>query len=153
MKCGEVFQSVAAWQRLSGVNMKPRLAFKILKYTKEVGVEYDAIMEQRSALIHEITGTKPGEKAEIQPGSEDAKRYEGGFQEILLVNSDLSKLDIDFSDVIDAVDEKNEMLSVSDLAALEPFFKYPDEPFSKCPDECACDEDLVACPDDGDCCK
>ena len=142
MRCGDVFRSVAAWQKLAGVNMKPKLAFRILKYTKEIGAEHDAIEKQRITLIHEITGTQPGEEAKIEPDSEESKKYIGGLQEILLVSSDLKKLDIDFSEVVDAVDEKNEVLSVSDLAALEPFFGC---------DDCACDEDFVACPDDCPC--
>ncbi len=141
MKCGEVYRSVAAWQKLSSVNMNPKLAYKILKYTKAVGAEYDVIEKQRIALVHELTGTKLGEEAKIEPDTEASKLYAGGFQEILLVSSDLQKLDVDFEDVVNAVDEKSEVLTVSDLSVLESFFGCED---------CACDDDL--CPrSDGDC--
>ena len=139
MKCGEVYNSVltGAWQKLSGVSMKPKLAFKVLKYTKEVSNEYAAIETQRTALIHDITGASPGAEAKIEPDTEEFKRFIGGFQEILLVNSDLKKLDILFSDVVDAVDEKDESLTIADLSSLEPFFA--------CTDDCDCDETV---PDD-----
>ena len=139
MKCGEVFQSVKSWQKLAGINMRPKLAYEILKYTKAVGVEYEVIEKQRVALVHEITNTKLGEDAKIEPESEEFRKYIAGLNEILDVESDLDKLDVEFSDVIDAVDEKSEVLTVSDLAALEPFFYCPDD---CCPDDC--------CPDDCD---
>jgi len=149
MKCGEVYRSVAAWQKLAGVNMKPKLAFKILKYTKAVGAEYEVIEKLRIALVHKLTGTKSGEEAKINPDTEESRLYSAGLQEILAVDSDLAKLDCDFEHVINAVDEKSEALSVSDLATLEPFFDCPDN----CP--CECDETVAKCPcpDDDDCCK
>ena len=140
MKCGDVYRSVAAWQKLANINIKPKLALKILRYTKKVSEEYNLIEKQRIALVHELTGTKAGEEARIEPDTEASKLYSGGLQEILLVGSDLQKLDIDFGDVIDAVDEKSEVLTVVDLAALEPFFGCPDD----CP--CAGNDDLTACP-------
>ena len=129
MNCGQVFRSIAAWRKISGVSMKPKIAFAILKYTKKVSEEYDIIEKQRIALIHEVTGTEAGAEATIEPESEEFKKYITGLQEILLVYSDLKPIDLDFEEVVGALDEKNETLTVSDLATLEPFF------------DCDCDED------------
>ena len=63
---GQIFQSIAAWQRLSGINMKPKLAYAILKYTKLVGDEHAVAEKQRIALIHELTNTSDGEDANIE---------------------------------------------------------------------------------------
>ncbi len=136
MLCSQVFQSIAAWQKLSGVNMKPKLAFKILMYTKKVAAEHEAVEKQRIALVHEITGTKPGEEVDIKPDTDEFEKYIVGLQEILLVESDLELLELDFESVVNGVDEKNETLTIADLASLEPFFKcYPDD--------CDCDCDIT----------
>lgn len=122
MLLGQIFQSVGAWQKLAAINMKAALAYKILKYTKLVTDEHALVERQRVALIHEITGTKEGEDANIAPDTPEFRSYVGRFNEIMAVGSDLKPLDVDFADVISAVDEKDGSLSVQDLAMLEPFF-------------------------------
>lgn len=135
MLLGEIFQSIAAWQKLSGINMKPKLAYRILKYTKLVSAEHAIAEKQRVALIHEITGTKEGEDAKIEPGSSEFQEYVGKFNAVMLTESDLKQLDMDFEEVVNAVDEKEEALSVSDLAMLEPFFMGGKQPAVKQVDE------------------
>lgn len=127
MLLGEIFQSIAVWQKLSGINLQARLAYRILKYTKLVSAEYEIAEKQRVALIHEITGTKEGEDAKIEPDTPELQEYVGKFNEIMLMESDLQQLDIDFEEVINSVDEKGEALTVNDLAMLELFFQTPDE--------------------------
>ena len=122
MLLGQVFQSIASWQKLSGVNLKAKLAYKLLKYTTLVSAEHAIADKQRVALIHEITGTKEGEDAKIEPDSPEIREYAGKFNEIMLTESTLEQLDMDFEEVINAVDEKDESLTVSDLAMLQPFF-------------------------------
>ena len=128
MLLGQIFQSIEAWKKLAGINMKPKLAYKVLKYTKKVSAECEIAEKQRVALIREITGTKEGEEAKIEPNSPEIQEYVRRFNEIMLLESSLSRLDLDFSDVINAVDEKDETLSVSDLALLEVFFSDYEEP-------------------------
>ena len=130
MLCSQVFQSIKSWQKLSNINMKPKLAFKILMYTKKVADEHKAIDELRVALVHEITNTQPGSEVKIKPDTEEFFKYVKGLQEILLVESNLKPIDLDFEEVVNAVDEKDESLTVADLSALEPFFK--------CCDDCDC---------------
>lgn len=125
MLLGEIFQSIAAWQKLSAVNMKPKLAYKILKYTKLVSAEHAIAEKQRVALIHEVTNTKEGEEAKIEPDTPEFVEYAQKFQAIMLTESDLKQLDMDFEEVVNAVDEKDESLAVGDLAMLEPFFQAP----------------------------
>jgi len=131
MLLGEIFQSIAAWQKLSAVNMKPKLAYKILKYTKLVSAEHEIAEKQRVALIYEITGAKEGEDAKIEPDTPEFVEYVGKFNEVMMTESVLKKLDVDFEEVVNAVDDKDESLTVSDLAMLEPFFdtmeQVPDE--------------------------
>lgn len=122
MFLGQIFQSIDSWRKLSGINMKPKLAYKILKYTKLVTAEYEIAEKQRVALIHEVTGTKDGEDAKIEPGTPELQEYVGRFNEVMVTESTLEQLDMNLSDAIDAVDEKNETLTINDLALLEPFF-------------------------------
>lgn len=123
MLLGEIFQSIQAWQKLSAVNMKPKLAYKIYKYTKHVTAEYEFVTKQRDALIHEVTGTKEGEAAKVEPNSPEFETFATKFNEILTTESTLNQLDMNFEEVIDAVEEKEGALSVSDLAVLELFFE------------------------------
>ena len=122
MLLGQIYQSIGAWQKLSAINMKAALAYKILKYTKLVTDEYALMEKQRVALIHEITQTGDGEDAKIEPGSKELVEYNERFSTVMVIESDLQTLDVDFGAVIDAVDEKDGSLSVQDLAMLEPFF-------------------------------
>ncbi len=128
MLLGEVFQSMSSWQKLSGINLPAKLAYKILKYTKLVSAEYEIAEKQRAALIHELTDTKEGEEARIEPNTPRAMEYAKKFQEVLVMDTDLKPLDMDFEEVVNAVGEKDESLSVQDLAMLEVFFVPVDAP-------------------------
>lgn len=134
MNCGHVFGSIKAWQKLSGISMKPKLAYKILKYTKLVAAEHDVIEKQRIALVHEITGTAEGQDAKIEPDTIAFEAYFIGLQEILAVETNLKPIDLDFEEVINSVDEKDESLTVGDLSVLEQFFCCPD-----CDCDCDCE--------------
>lgn len=124
MKSVEVFQSISAWQRLSNVVMRPAVAFKILRYTKEVGAEHEHIEKQRIALAYEISGTKEGEEVKIEPNTPEAMEFSRRFNEVLFEESALKPIvGIDLEMIVDALAGKDDVLSVSDLAALEPFFQ------------------------------
>ncbi|KKN03193.1 hypothetical protein LCGC14_1110140 [marine sediment metagenome] len=152
MNYGQVSQSIPAWQKISGISMKPKLAFAILKYTKKVSEAFDLAEKLRIALIHAITNTKLGEDVKIEPKTEEFNKYISGLQEILCEEVDLEPIDIDFEEVVNSVDDKDVSLSVSDLAKLEVFFVCNDvDPACPCPDD-DCNEVDPACPcPDDDC--
>lgn len=145
MNCGQIANSVQSWQKISGISMKPRIALAILRYTKKIQDEFEFVEKQRVALIYKVTGSEPGSEVKVEPGTEEFKKYITGLQEIFVVESDLEPIDLDFEEVIDAVENEGETLSVSDLAKLEPFFA--DRP-PNLPDDCLCE-----CLPDNDCCK
>jgi hypothetical protein len=120
MNLGQIFQSMSVWNKLASVPMKPMIAYKILQYTKKVNAEFEIVEKQRVALIHEITGTKEGENTKIEPNTPEFDLYLERINEILLVESDLEKLDINFEEVLGSL--KEDVLTVQDLALLEPFF-------------------------------
>lgn len=137
MLLGEIFQSIQAWQKLSGINLPAKLAYKILKYTKLVSAEHAIAEKQRVVTIREITETKEGQDATIEPDSLEFQEYVGKFNAIMQTESDLKQLDMDFEEVINAVDDKEEVLTVNDLAMLEPFFKSCD---CDCEKDTCCDK-------------
>ncbi len=121
MLLGQVFQSIGAWGKLTSVNLKPKVAYKILKYTKLVDAEYEIAETQRVALLREITGIKEGDVS-IEQGTPEFLEYVTRLGEIMSQEISLEEIDIDLDSVIDALDNKDNVLSVSDLAILEPFF-------------------------------
>lgn len=133
---GQIFQSIESWRKLSSVNLKPKIAYAILKYTKLVSAEHEVAEKQRVALIREITGTIHGEDAKVEPGTPEFMEYVEKFNEIMSQKSDLPKIDLDLETVVEALDGKDDVLSVADLANLEPFFAtdlvptIPDPPLS-----------------------
>lgn len=122
MTLGQIFQSTSAWQKLSAINMKAALAYKILKYVKAVGEELAIVEKQRVSLVHEAAGTKPGEDVSLEPGTSEFQEYAEKFGAVLATESDLEPIGLVLAQIVDAVDEKDESLSVKDLAMLEPFF-------------------------------
>lgn len=123
MLLGQLFQSVTAWQKLSGIPLKPKVAYKILKYTKYVSAEHEVAEKQRVALIHEVTGTKEGEEVKIEPGSPEFVKYVEGFNDIMSTEVKFEHIKLKLEDVVELLDDKPDALSVSDLALLEPFFE------------------------------
>ena len=122
---GQVFQSIGAWQKLAAISMKAGMAYKILKYIREISDEHAIAEKQRVAIIHEITGTKDGEDARIDPESPEFVEYAKRFNAVLATESDLKPLDLCFAEVVDAVDEKDESLSAQDLAMWSLSFTVP----------------------------
>ena len=122
MKLGEIFQSIEAWRKLSSINMKPKLAYKVLKYTQLISDEHAIAEKQRVALFREVTKTKDGEDTKIEPGTPEFTKFVTGFNEIMSQESSLEKIDLELGTIIEALDGKDDALSVADLAVLEPFF-------------------------------
>ena len=149
MLLGTIFQSVTAWQKLSAIPLKPKVAYKILKYTKYVLAEYEIAEKQRVSLIHEVTDTKDGEDAKIEPGSDKFVEYATRFNEIMATEIKFEQIKLKLEDVVELLDDKPDTLSVSDLALLEPFFEdYVEDTPETCEQRDACtQEDEEACGD------
>ena len=139
MLLGQIFQSIDSWKKLSSVNLKPKIAYAVLKYTKLVGDEHAIAEKQRVALIHEITGTQAGEDAKIEPNSPEFAEYITKVNEIMSQESSLEQINLGLEEVVNALDGKDDVLSISDLAMLEPFFVSSDvEPSNEVASDCDC---------------
>lgn len=128
MKAVEVFQSIQTWQKLAGIVMKPVIAFKILRYTKLVSAEFEHIEKQRVDLAYEISGTPRDKNVKLEPGTSELMEFQQRFSEVLDVETTLPLLRLDLETVVTALDGKEDVLTVQDLAMLEPFFQYPEPP-------------------------
>lgn len=126
MKCGEVYSSIQAWRKLSGIPLVPKIGLAILRYTKLVTAEYDVIEKQRVSEIREVAGAKEGENVEIKPDTPAHIECIKKINALMGAESDLSPVGVDLEVVIDALEGKENVLSVSDLAVLEPFFSVGD---------------------------
>lgn len=123
MLLGQIFNSMSAWQKLAGLTMKPFIAYQVLKYSKLVSAEYALADTQRIAVIHEITNTKDGEDAKIEPNTPEFTQYIERLNEVMTVESELQQFAIPMEDVVKAIGDNDNALTVQDLALLEPFFK------------------------------
>ena len=123
-----IFQSVQAWRKLAGVVMKPAVAFKILRYTKLVNAEVEHIEKQRIDLAYEISKVPRDKDVKLEPDTPELAEFQRRFSEVLNTESTLPLLRLDLETVVDALDGKDDVLSVQDLAMLEPFFQYPEPP-------------------------
>lgn len=128
MKMGQIFQSVEAWRKLSSINLKPSIAYAVLKYTKGVQSEFEIADKQRVMLIHDVTGTKEGEEARIEPDSQEFQEYVKRLNEIMLMEVNLPKITFELGTIVEALGDGDGALSVADLANLEPFFATDSEP-------------------------
>ena len=128
MKAREIFQSIPSWRKLSDITMKPLIAFKILRYTKLVSAEFEHIEKQRVDLAYKISETPRNQNAKLEPGTPELLEFQRKFSEVLNTESTLPFLRLDLETVINALDGKEDVLTVSDLANLEVFFQYPEPP-------------------------
>ncbi len=128
MKALGIFQSIQSWQKLAGIVMKPLIAFKILRYTKLVSAEFEHIEKQRVDLAYEISGTPRDQNVKLDPGTPELAEFQRRFSEVLNTENTLPLLRLDLETVVNALDGKEDVLTVSDLATLEVFFQYPEPP-------------------------
>ncbi len=122
MLLGQVYQSLPSWKKLASINLRPKLAYRLMKYAKLVEAEHEIAEGQRVLIIRRITEVAKGADASIGANTPEMEEYAREFNEVLATEINLTPADISFGEVIEALDEKDEVLTVSDLAILEPFF-------------------------------
>lgn len=125
MKLGQVFQALNVWQIVATMKLRnPKVAYRVLKYLKRVQEEFATAEQQRVAIIRDITGTKDGEDAMIEPDTSQFREYLARFEKVLSLDCDLEKIDMEIDDLLDAAEGGyDNALSPADLAVIEPFFR------------------------------
>ena len=122
-------QGKSIWSTLASLKKPPKVSYRLLKYGAKLSREFDVIEKQRIKLLYEVSGAKEGEQVIIGPGTPEFAKFVADFNEFLSGESDLELVGLDMDTLIEALDnEKGNVLSEQDLAALEPFFQVkPDE--------------------------
>lgn len=127
MILGQIFQSMQPWQKLSGMRMRPQVAYRVLRYTKKVEAEFAHIEKRREAILREVAGVPEGE-VKLESNTPEVVEFQKRFTEDLLIESELKPFDRKLSCVLEMVgDGQDDVLTMSDLAMLEPFFQKEDD--------------------------
>lgn len=127
MILGQIFQSKQSWQKLSSMKMRPQVAYKILRYTRRVDEEFALIEKQREAALRRAAGVEEG-NVSLEPDTPEFIEFAKEFNEVLMTESDMPKFGRKLSYVLESVAEgQDDVLTISDLAMLEPFFKDEEE--------------------------
>jgi hypothetical protein len=117
----------AAWQRLAALKLPSHTAYGLLKYLRKVEAEAGIIETQRVKLIREAAG-KPEGDVSLNPGTPEHATFSTEFGKMLATECDLAPFDMTLDGLMDlAGKEQGNLLSASDLAQLEPFFKVNGE--------------------------
>ena len=128
MKLANVYMARAAMNQLVQAKLSPKVAYRVLKFTRKFDVEFAIIEGQRSKLIRDISGTKEGENASIENGTPEMAEFFKKFAPILDTDCDLELCPLKFDALMDALDsEEGNVLSAQDLALLEPLFESDEE--------------------------
>jgi hypothetical protein len=123
MKLLSIFMAFPVFGKISQLKMNPKTAYRILKYTRTLGQEYDIIEKQRVSIIHELTNTKDGENASIVPGTSEHELYISRFGSILDVESDIQTFGCSMDEFLDKIsDDKASDLTAIEISSIEPFF-------------------------------
>jgi hypothetical protein len=127
MILGQIYQSRTSWQKLSGMKMRPQVAYKILGYTRKIDAEFDLIERQRVSALRRVSGIESGD-VNVEEGTPEFEAFVKEFNEVLVTESDLRKFSRKLSCVLNAVaDGQDDILTVTDLALLSPFFQEEDD--------------------------
>jgi hypothetical protein len=123
MKLLNVFTAYPVFAKISNFKMNPKTAYAVLKYARTIGQEYELIEKQRVALIHELTGTKDGENASIEPNTKMHMDYVVAFGAILDVESEVPMFGCSMDCFLDKIsDDRANDLTVQEIGSLEPCF-------------------------------
>ena len=117
-------RTVSPWGALARLKKPPKVAYRLMKYGKDIDDEYNVIDRRRIELVHEAAGVEEGQPVKIEPDSPEFSRFAVAFNEFLDGESDLKPVGIGMDALIDALDsEKGNVLSEQDLALVAPFFQ------------------------------
>jgi Fe-S-cluster containining protein len=122
MKLAEIVMAQEALQRLSALKMPPQAAYRLLKYLKLVDVERAVCEQQRVKLVLSAAGVTEG-IVNLEPGTPAHAQFIAEYGKVLETESDLKPFDMKMAELLALLDAaKGNVLSASDLGALEPFF-------------------------------
>lgn len=117
-------KQISPWGALASLKKPPRMAYRLLKYGAQVSAEFDLIERQRVKLICEAAGVPEGSPAELKPDTPEYISFVQNFNNFLDNESDMDPVGISMDELINMLEsETGNVLSETDLALLDPFFK------------------------------
>jgi len=129
MKLFQVWNAQAAFKRLADLKKPPKLAYRLLTYSRKFDAEAAICEAHRIACVYAIAGAEPGTVVELNQGTPEFDTFFAKFNEFLSNESDLEPVGLDMDALIDGLDaEKGNVLSENDLALLDPFFTVRPSP-------------------------
>lgn len=125
MKLVDVWNARNAVNTLAQLKKPPKIAYRLLKYSKQFSAEFDVCELARVGFVYEVAGVAPGTpNVSLEPGTPEFAAFVAKFNEFLGAESDLAPLDMGMGALIEALDaEHGNVLSETELALLEPFFQ------------------------------
>lgn len=125
MKLVDVWNARNAFAVLAQLKKPPKVAYRLMKYSKKFAAEFDICEAERVALVFVVADVEPGTpNINLLPGTDEFAAFQEAFNEFLANDSDLEPVDIGMDALIDALDaEHGNVLSEAELALLVPFFQ------------------------------
>lgn len=129
MKLLSIWNSAATWQHVSSLKKNPKLAYRLLKYEKQVERELLVCQKMQDSLIYELAGVEPPKPGDvlivnISDDKDKMQVLNARFNEFLQGDSDLDFIGMTLDELIDGLDEKDgNTLSENHIERLEPFFE------------------------------
>lgn len=124
LKLANIYGAADAWNRLAALKLPAHTAYRLLKYARKAAAEREIVEQQRIRLVRQAVGAKDGESVTLKPGMPEYEAFVAEFGQLLETDADLPPFDMTLTGLLDlAAKEPGNMLSVADLAQLEPFFK------------------------------
>lgn len=120
MKLIQIWVAREAWQRLASLKKSPKLAYRLMRYERRLSEELAVIDAKKNELIEAIAP----ETKTVNANTLEMAQFIEAFGPFLDADAELQPIDMTLDVLIDAIDaEQGNVLSDSDCAALEPFFK------------------------------
>ena len=123
-----IWNAKKAWDAISPLKKKPKLAYRLMKYEKKVAREIEVCDKERRRILYDVSGVEPGKPVKLEVGSPELIKFTELFGEFLFqADSDLELVGVTMDELIDGLDaEKGNTLSEDTITLLEPFFQQPE---------------------------
>lgn len=134
MKLVQVWNSAVAWQALANLKKNPKLAYRLLKYTRKIEHEIAICEKHRQSIVYELSGMeapKDGDVLIVDISTDEAKMAELNkrFNEFLQQPSDLPWIGLTMDDLVEGLSaDALNAVSENDIVRLECFFVEPAKP-------------------------
>ena len=110
-------------QAIANVNLSPKTAYSLLRYTRLFDAEFELVEKKRVGLLKAAAGSQGEKSISLEQGTPEFGKFLQDFVDFLATESELKPCPLPLVALLDEMgtDPAN-TLSAQDLAVLEPFF-------------------------------